>query len=67
MFQPIELKESRKSQKVFKELQVGEVREVNAKSLSLLKAMIRQRMKKYPGETYSANDQGPPFQIRRES
>lgn len=67
MFTPIEQSQQRKSQKVFKDLQVGEVREVNAKGLSSLKAMIRQRMKLHCGETYSANEQGPPFQIRRES
>lgn len=67
MFTPIEAIEPRKSQKVFKDLQVGEVREVKAKGLSALKGMIRQRMKLHPGETYSANEQGPPFQIRRES
>lgn len=67
MFTPIELTSQRKTQKLFKDLQVGEVREVNAKTISALKGMIRQRMKLHPGETYSANEQGPPYQIRRES
>lgn len=67
MFTRIESTSQRKTQKVFKDLQVGEVREVNAKSLSALKGMIRHRMKMNPGETYSVNEQGPPFQIRRES
>jgi hypothetical protein len=67
MFTPIEPTEPRKSQKIFKHLQAGEVREVNAKSLSALKNTIRQRMKLRPGESYSINEQGPPFQIRRES
>jgi hypothetical protein len=67
MFTPIESTEPRKSQKIFKHLQAGEVREVNAKSLSALKNTIRQRMKLRPGESYSINEQGPPFQIRRES
>ena len=67
MFTPIEQSQQRRSQKIFKDLRAGEVREINAKSLSALKATIRQRMKMNPGETYSINEQGPPFQIRRES
>ena len=67
MFTPIEQSQQRRSQKIFKDLRAGEVREINAKNLSALKAMIRQRMKMNPGETYSVNEQGPPFQIRRES
>ena len=67
MFTPIEATGTRKTQKVFKDLQVGEVREVNAKTISALKGMIRHRMKLHPGETYSMNEQGPPYQIRRES
>ena len=67
MFTPIEQSQQRRSQKIFKDLRAGEVREINAKGLSALKAMIRQRMKMNPGETYSVNEQGPPFQIRRES
>ena len=67
MFTPIEATGTRKTQKVFKDLQVGEVREVNTKTLSALKGMIRHRMKMRFGESYSINEEGPPFQIRRES
>jgi hypothetical protein len=67
MFTPVQPSNPRQNQKVFKSFPIGEVREVFAKSLSTLKGMIRYRMKMNPGETYSVNEQGPPYQIRRES
>ena len=66
MFTPIEPTQ-RKTQKVFKDLEVGKVRVVAAKNLASLKGMIRHRMKMRSGESYSINEEGPPFQIRRES
>jgi hypothetical protein len=66
MFTQVELKTSSRV-KIFKDLPVGEVREVANKPLNTLKSMVRCRMRSYPGETYSINEQGPPFQLRRES
>jgi hypothetical protein len=66
MFKQVELKESTRI-KIFKDLPVGEVREVANKSLNALKSMVRFRMRKKPGETYSINEEGPVLQLRRES
>jgi hypothetical protein len=66
MFTQVELKPSGRV-RIFKDLSIGEVREVSNKSLASLKSMVRFRMRSHPGETYSINEQGPPFQLRRES
>ena len=66
MFKQVELTESTRI-RIFKDLLVGGVRVVSTKPLSTLKGMIRARMRTHPGETYSINEEGPPFQVRRES
>jgi hypothetical protein len=64
MFEPIE---ATKHQPLFRNIQVGEVRDTGDKIKSVVKAAIRNRMAKYPGETYSADFTAKPHKIRRES
>jgi hypothetical protein len=64
MFEPID---DQKRRALFKGMQVGEIRETGNKNKGGVKAVIRLRMQKYPGETYSADFTVKPHKIRRES
>ena len=66
MFQPIKL-ETRKNVSRFKGMQVGEVRELNAKSRGQAAAALRVRMKKYVHEIYTLDDSSMPFRFRRDA
>jgi hypothetical protein len=66
MFQPIKL-ETRKNVARFKNMQVGEVRELNAKSKSQAIATLRFRMRKYVHEIYTLDDSSMPFRFRRDA
>ena len=66
MFTPIKL-ETRKNVSRFKNMQVGEVRELGAKSRSQAVATLRFRMKKYVHEIYTLDDSSMPFRFRRDA
>ena len=66
MFTPIKL-ETRKNVARFKNMQVGEVRELNAKSKGQAAAALRFRMKKYVHEIYTLDDSSMPFRFRRDA
>ena len=66
MFTPIQL-ETRKNVARFKNMQVGEVRELNAKSRGQAAAALRFRMKKYVHEIYTLDDSSMPFRFRRDA
>jgi hypothetical protein len=66
MFTPINL-ETRKNVSRFKGMQVGEVRELAAKSKAQAVATLRFRMKKYVHEIYTLDDSSMPFRFRRDA
>jgi hypothetical protein len=66
MFTPIKL-ETRKNVSRFKNMQVGEVRELSSKSRSQAVAALRFRMKKYVHEIYTLDDSSMPFRFRRDA
>jgi hypothetical protein len=66
MFTPIKL-ETRKNVARFKNMQVGEVRELNAKSRGQAAAVLRYRMRKYVHEIYTLDDSSMPFRFRRDA
>lgn len=66
MFQPIQL-DTRKNVARFKNMQVGEVRELNAKSRAQAVATLRFRMRKYAHEIYTLDDSSMPFRFRRDA
>jgi hypothetical protein len=66
MFTPIKL-ETRKNVARFKNMQVGEVRELNAKSRGQAAAALRYRMRKYVHEIYTLDDSSMPFRFRRDA
>jgi hypothetical protein len=66
MFAPIKL-ETRKNVARFKNMQVGEVRELAAKSRGQAAAALRFRMKKYVHEIYTLDDSSMPFRFRRDA
>ena len=66
MFTPIKL-ETRKNVSRFKGMQVGEVRELGAKSRAQAVAALRFRMKKYVHEIYTLDDSSMPFRFRRDA
>ena len=66
MFTPIKL-ETRKNVARFKNMQVGDVRELNAKSRGQAAAALRFRMKKYVHEIYTLDDSSMPFRFRRDA
>jgi hypothetical protein len=66
MFTPIKL-ETRKNLARFKNMQVGEVRELNAKSRGQAAAALRFRMRKYVHEIYTLDDSSMPFRFRRDA
>jgi hypothetical protein len=66
MFTPIKL-ETRKNVARFKNMQVGEVRELNSKSKGQAAAALRYRMRKYVHEIYTLDDSSMPFRFRRDA
>ena len=66
MFTPIKL-ETRKNVSRFKGMQVGEVRELAAKSKAQAVATLRFRMKKHVHEIYTLDDSSMPFRFRRDA
>jgi hypothetical protein len=66
MFTPIKL-ETRKNVARFKNMQVGEVRELNAKSRGQAAAALRYRMRKHVHEIYTLDDSSMPFRFRRDA
>ena len=66
MFTPIKL-ETRKNVSRFKNMQVGEVRELGSKSRAQAVAALRFRMRKYVHEIYTLDDSSMPFRFRRDA
>ena len=66
MFEKVDL-EIKPRNKVFRDMEVGQVRELPGYKPSVVRAMLRSRMKRFINEAYSLNTTDNPLSFRRDS